>query len=126
MYIPIIKQREQAISFGLRCYYCEILLDPNTENLRNSKTEDHIIPRCKSGNNRKYNKVYCCSDCNQFKANLELHEFYEKVLSFIDNDKHRYDLMLFNIRRLQSYKRANKKRMIKKDETISRSFKNNN
>lgn len=110
---PYYVQLETAISIGLRCIYCEILLDPYTQNLRNSKTEDHIIPRSKGGNNRKANKVFCCSSCNQLKGNLELHDFYDKIKPLAANDM-RYSIMMKNINKLRTYRRSNKRLMFKK------------
>jgi hypothetical protein len=122
--LPIEKQEEDALSFGLRCYYCEILLDPNTQNLRNSKTQDHIIPRSKGGNNSRYNKIHCCSDCNHLKSDKELHQFKIKVAILAASDS-RYSLMLMNISKLQTYRRRTKKFMLKRKYNAG-IIKNNN
>lgn len=115
MTLPIYHQQDNAISLGLRCWYCEVLLDPNTQAKRNSRTIDHIIPVCRGGSNKITNKVYSCSDCNQLKADLELHEFYTKVANLVIND-YRYAIMIININKLQKYKRQNKRSMIRRPD----------
>jgi 5-methylcytosine-specific restriction endonuclease McrA len=44
------------------CYRCFKVLT------REEVTIDHVIPRCKGGNNSEINLKVCCWDCNQDKG----------------------------------------------------------
>lgn len=45
-----------------KCYYCGHRLT------RKNHTLDHVVPTCKGGKDKKWNKVDCCNTCNQEKG----------------------------------------------------------
>lgn len=58
---------------GGRCFYCGCLLDFNNFHL------DHIVPKSKGGKNPD-NLVPACIDCNEFKSDLSVKEFRQKIM----------------------------------------------
>lgn len=54
-------RRKQFLKQGGTCYYCDEPLSGARENI------EHIIPKSRSGNNRKSNLVIACARCNKEK-----------------------------------------------------------
>lgn len=52
-----------------RCHYCGHKLT------RKNHTLDHVVPTCKGGKDKKWNKVDACNTCNQEKGCLTADEF---------------------------------------------------
>ena len=55
---------------GRHCFYCFILLTPETA------TRDHIVPKVDGGpNHQKHNIVIACRPCNHYKASMFMQDF---------------------------------------------------
>ena len=58
---------------GNRCVYCNVTLSHKTA------TIDHIVPVSKGGSRGSIlNKVLCCEECNQAKADRLVKEFLKE------------------------------------------------
>lgn len=55
---------------GYKCVYCG-----STENL----TIDHVVPRCKGGEDLSSNCVTACRSCNQAKGSMQLDIFLQTL-----------------------------------------------
>lgn len=67
---------EQYRLQGEKCAYC------GEETPFEDVTRDHFDPKS-LGNNLVENKVFCCWECNQAKANLDIYEFKDKTFDDI-------------------------------------------
>ncbi len=76
------------------------------------RTVEHIVPVSKGGYNNRFNKIYCCFDCNGWRANKELSEFKNEIVNLLAKNRTihfktytRIDLqcMVENIEKLQVY-----------------------
>lgn len=58
------SEAHQATKFadGMRCHYCELLLNTRTF------SRDHIVPRALGGEDETYNIVPSCKQCNRMKC----------------------------------------------------------
>lgn len=108
---------------GTHCWYCDriygkdrnIYIKTNNPLLR---TIDHIYPRSKRGLDSADNKIGCCEDCNNLKANRTPLEFVE-LLKGIQKDVNKWGhpmskyipLMIF--RAYKIHNKANKQKSIK-------------
>jgi 5-methylcytosine-specific restriction endonuclease McrA len=59
----------------VQCYYCGRKLT------KKEYSEDHVVPRCKGGSDKPYNKVPSCKKCNVEKGCLSLEE-YRVVIAY--------------------------------------------
>lgn len=59
------------------CFYCGKKLDDY------SRTSDHLIPKCDGGILSNDNKVHCCRECNELKANMHPEQFEQALESMI-------------------------------------------
>lgn len=60
-----------------RCYYCrrKMEMNPSPAKLGLKPTLDHVIPLSGGGENKLFNVVAACSDCNQAKGSMSEAEF---------------------------------------------------
>lgn len=55
------------------CCYCGINMKNLPEGV--TYTKDHLVPKCKGGNDSIENKKPCCSDCNSEKGSRNLKQY---------------------------------------------------
>lgn len=69
--MPNLPTRNKA----KRCYYCGTPLNEK------NRTIDHVLPRSRGGENKQYNRVWCCRQCNAMKMDMTQKEFkkYKKL-----------------------------------------------
>lgn len=60
---------KSALNNPERCYYCNTPL-----NIYN-RSIDHLIPLARGGENKTYNRVYACKNCNNLKMDMTVTEF---------------------------------------------------
>lgn len=87
-----------------RCFYCGCQLDIDTFH------KDHLIPKSKKGNIL----VPCCPTCNQFKSDLSIEEFREKLQKELFDD--------FHVQMLMKYYRIEKKPIVFYYEKLNIAF----
>jgi len=58
-----------------KCFYCETELVEQNTNLPNSRSLDHIIPKCRGGKYTINNFVCSCRDCNGKRSHTDFIEF---------------------------------------------------
>ena len=56
------------------CFYCL----QKAEN-HGGITTDHIVPLSKGGLCKRSNYVRCCKECNQYKSNKRLQDWYSEI-----------------------------------------------
>lgn len=63
------ERRQRLIdAAGTPCAYCHRIMRPGEPTL------DHVVPRCRGGQNHAWNLVVCCKRCNNAKADRLIHE----------------------------------------------------
>ena len=90
----IVKEELQILKE--KCKYCNrkftvydgMILRESGKERRNEviRTLDHVIALSLGGQNRKQNRVYCCYECNQWKADKTLKRFLHEVKK-VSSDK---------------------------------------
>jgi len=59
-----------------KCCYCGVNLTVET------MTVEHLVPRSKGGNGRRWNLLAACGICNGLRGSMSLDEFYKMVFDF--------------------------------------------
>jgi len=68
------------------CCYCGVNMDHLPKGV--TYTKDHLVPKCKGGNDSIENKKACCSNCNSEKGSRTIGQYIvllEKQLKLMSN-----------------------------------------
>lgn len=102
--------------FRQTCRYCHQTFESSNTDLW--KTKDHIIPVSKGGYDNKENRVPCCYNCNQWKADKMPEDWLKEVKAWakkrVDNPKYtvaQIGIMVFNIKVVVKYAKDNNKKI---------------
>jgi len=67
------------------CCYCGISMKKLPKGV--TYTKDHLVPKCKGGNDSIQNKKPCCSDCNSEKGSRNLKQYIVHLNKELDRLK---------------------------------------
>jgi|HubBroStandDraft_2_1064218.scaffolds.fasta_scaffold00002_74 5-methylcytosine-specific restriction endonuclease McrA len=79
----LYKGKMKAVAmYKARCRYCRREFDETLE-----KTKDHVVPLSRGGLDHKENRVPCCFECNQWKADRTLIAWLKEIRRRIKKDQ---------------------------------------
>lgn len=85
-------ERQKVEHFTKVCRYCGRQFEEN----HLDKTKDHIVALSRGGFDVKENRMPCCFDCNQWKADKSLKDWLEEIHNIVKKrkDSRKYPLKL--------------------------------
>ena len=94
----------------IKCRYCRREFEENVI----EKTRDHIVPLSKGGLDNKENRTPCCFECNQWKDDKYLSDWFKEIQQLVRKKKERKPYtynqlcgMLSNIKNVINYTKEN-------------------
>lgn len=82
------RQPLLEMALGQPCPYCGVAM--NNEQIADTPTRDHCLPKSKGADLNGANRVIVCRTCNGDKANLTLRQFLEALIRRGDESRASY------------------------------------